>query len=75
MIDDKTKNCIIENFEIAAKEFNFNFVTPYYAGKNHELCFFGYFRRYIVIRHNYSKISHYHLNQNRSKVRFFPKHF
>ena len=42
MIDDKTKNCIIENFEIAAKEFNFNFVTPYYAGKNHELCFFGY---------------------------------
>ena len=42
MLDYKTKNCIIENFEIAAKEFNFNFVAPYYIGKNSEMCFFAH---------------------------------
>ena len=42
MIDDKTKNSIITKFETAAKEFNFNFVTPYCIGENNELRFFGY---------------------------------
>lgn len=42
MIDDKIKNSIVEKFEIASKEFNFNFVAPYCTDKNHELCFFGY---------------------------------
>ena len=42
MLDDKTKKYIIEKFEIAAKEFNFNFTTPCYAGENNELCFFGH---------------------------------
>ena len=42
MIDSKTKTSIIEKFNLAAGEFNFNFVSPYYIGQNHELCFFGY---------------------------------
>ena len=42
MLDDKTKRVIIEKFEIAAKEFNFNFITPYCLGENNELCFWGY---------------------------------
>ena len=42
MIDDKIKNSIVEKFEIASKEFNFNFIAPYCPCKNHELCFFGY---------------------------------
>ena len=42
MIDDKTKNSIVEKFETASKEFNFNFITPYCLGENNELCFFGY---------------------------------
>ena len=42
MIDDKTKNSIVEKFETAAKEFNFNFITPYCLGENNELCFWGY---------------------------------
>ena len=42
MLDEKTKCCIIEKFEIAAKEFNFNFVCPYCIGNDKELCFFGY---------------------------------
>ena len=32
MIDDKTKNSIVEKFETAAKEFNFNFITQYCLG-------------------------------------------
>ena len=42
MIDGKIKNSIVDKFDIAAKEFNFNFITPYYANEDHELCFFGY---------------------------------
>lgn len=42
MLDDKTKICIIEKFEIAAQEFNFNFISPYCIGKNNELCFLGH---------------------------------
>ena len=42
MLDDKTKSCIIEKFEIAAKEFNFKFVSPYCMGENNEFCFFGH---------------------------------
>lgn len=33
---------MVEKFEIASKEFNFNFIAPYYTCENHELCFFGY---------------------------------
>ena len=36
-MDDKTKNSIVEKFETAAKEFNFNFITPYCLGENNEL--------------------------------------
>lgn len=42
LLDDKTKSCIIEKFETAAKEFNFHFVAPYYMGENNEFCFFGH---------------------------------
>ena len=42
MINDKITNSIVEKFETASKEFDFNFVAPYYTGKNRELCFFGY---------------------------------
>ena len=42
MLDDKTKRVIIEKFEIAAKEFNFNFIAPYCIGENNEFCFFGH---------------------------------
>lgn len=42
MIDGKIEKSIVDKFNTAAKEFNFNFITPYCANKNHELCFFGY---------------------------------
>ncbi|MBQ4333425.1 MAG: hypothetical protein IJC33_06585 [Clostridia bacterium] len=42
MINDAITNNIIEKFEMASKEFNFNFVTPYCTGENQEFRFFGY---------------------------------
>ena len=42
MITEKIIDSIVEKFEIASKEFDFNFVSPYCTGKNHEMCFFGY---------------------------------
>ena len=42
MIDEKIKNSIVKKFEIAAKEFDFSFVSPYYIDGNNELCFFCY---------------------------------
>ena len=33
---------IVGKFETASKEFNFNFIAPYFAEKNPELRFFGY---------------------------------
>ena len=43
IMNNKFIDNIIEKFEMASKEFNFNFVAPYCIGLNHELCFFGYF--------------------------------
>ena len=45
MLDDKTKKKIIEKFEKASEEFEFNFVYPYYMGENNEFCFLGYLFR------------------------------
>ena len=42
MINDMITNSIVEKFETASKEFNFNFIAPYCIEKNPELCFFGY---------------------------------
>lgn len=42
MMDEKIISSIVEKFEIASKEFNFNFIAPYCIGENHKLCFFGY---------------------------------
>lgn len=42
MLEDKVKKNIRENFEIAATEFNFCFISPYHLGDNEEYCFFGY---------------------------------
>ena len=41
-MDEKIISSIVEKFEIASKEFNFNFIQPYCIGENHKLCFFGY---------------------------------
>lgn len=42
MIEGKTEDCIVKNFETASMEFNFNFITPYCTGVNNELCFFAF---------------------------------
>ena len=42
MINDMIMKSIIEKFETASKEFDFNFIAPYCAEKNPELRFFGY---------------------------------
>ena len=42
MLEDKVKRNIIENFEMAATEFDFCFISPYQMGENEEYCFFGY---------------------------------
>ena len=45
MLDDNLKKKIVENFERASEEFEFNFVSPHYMGENNEFCFLGYLFR------------------------------
>ena len=42
MLEDKAKKNIVENFEMAAIEFDFCFISPYQTEDNEEYCFFGY---------------------------------
>lgn len=45
MLDGNLKKKIVENFERASEEFEFNFVSPHYRGENNEFCFLGYLFR------------------------------
>lgn len=45
MLDDKTRKSIIDNFELAEKEFDFCFISPYSVGEENEWQFFGYLFR------------------------------
>lgn len=45
MLDGNLKKKIVENFERASEEFEYNFVSPHYMGENNEFCFFGYIFR------------------------------
>lgn len=42
MLNAEVKTSIIEKFEMASEEFEFNFVSPHYIGENNEFCFLGY---------------------------------
>ena len=42
MINDMITKSIVEKFETASKEFDFNFIAPYCTEKNPDLRFFGY---------------------------------